>query len=152
MSEPTYYLLYSSKTGVVLPESELVQLLEQSRINNIRQHITGMLLYLESLTSDPCAGRFIQVLEGREADVKRLYNLIEQDLRHFGITILSEGLQKKRYFGEWTMGFARFDRNANYNAQFDPGAFFLDETNAKDSNHLLVFLHHFYDPNLNSAT
>ena len=46
----------------------LLFLLEQSRTRNQKQHITGMLLYLN--------GTFIQVLEGAEKDVNEIYAAI----------------------------------------------------------------------------
>ncbi|WP_419835757.1 BLUF domain-containing protein [Endozoicomonas atrinae] len=51
-------LVYVSSASRVMDEHELTALLEQSRDRNLRQNVTGMLIY--------CDGNFFQVLEGEE--------------------------------------------------------------------------------------
>ncbi|GAB3864863.1 hypothetical protein GCM10028824_02950 [Hymenobacter segetis] len=94
-----YQLIYQSQSLVPFDTPELVALLTQCRTNNLRDGITGLLLY----TPD---GRFLQVLEGSSEAVRRLYyQHIAVDPRHFSCRVLSEGPCQHRAFAEWSMGF-----------------------------------------------
>lgn len=94
-----YHLIYQSQTREVFDTFQLTALLEKSRTWNAKHGVTGLLL----CTPD---GRFMQVLEGEEPDVKRLYyDRIALDPRHFGCTILNAGPWVRRSFPGWSMGF-----------------------------------------------
>ncbi|MGY3087583.1 hypothetical protein ACVWYF_000609 [Hymenobacter sp. UYAg731] len=94
-----YQLIYQSQSLVPFETPELVALLTQCRANNLRDGITGLLLY----TPD---GRFLQVLEGSPEAVRRLYHqYIAVDPRHFSCRVLSEGYCPHRAFADWRMGF-----------------------------------------------
>ena len=71
-------------------------ILEQSRRNNPRRGITGMLCFSDDL--------FIQVLEGGRDEVCTLFNTIVRDQRHTEVRILSFEEISERRFGNWTMG------------------------------------------------
>ena len=96
-ASPLYRLLYVSSASHRMSHQELVDLLQQSRRNNERQGITGMLLYKD--------GDFMQVIEGEEGAVRALFARIDQDPRHGGSTVLMQGPAETRLFGEWSMGF-----------------------------------------------
>lgn len=94
-----YQLIYQSQSLVPFETPELTALLMQSRANNLRHAITGLLLY----TPD---GRFLQVLEGPHKAVRHLYHRrIAVDPRHFSCRVLSEGPCQHRAFADWRMGF-----------------------------------------------
>jgi len=93
-----YYLIYVSSAVRLMKESDLAELLNQSRENNSRRNITGMLLYKD--------GSFMQAIEGEEADVRGLLNKISEDSRHQGIITLLQGALQERQFGKWSMAFA----------------------------------------------
>ncbi|MEQ8240260.1 MAG: BLUF domain-containing protein, partial [Cyclobacteriaceae bacterium] len=69
-----YYLLYVSHTDNTFSQGELELLLNESRTNNKKFEITGMLIYLKN--------QFIQILEGEKETVLNLYHKITQDQRH----------------------------------------------------------------------
>ena len=92
-----YYILYLSTASPNLSEDDLIDILVQSRRRNIESNITGMLLYAE--------GSILQVIEGEENDVLRLYNKIELDKRHRDIVRVHEGEVSERNFSGWAMGF-----------------------------------------------
>jgi hypothetical protein len=89
-------LLYASRAASPLTPAVLDSILAQSRANNPRAGITGILCHSDDL--------FIQVLEGGRDVVCRLYNTIVRDSRHAEVCILSFEEIRERRFGGWTMG------------------------------------------------
>jgi hypothetical protein len=67
-----FSITYISFSTQPFSARELLDLLAFARENNGKLAVTGMLLYRE--------GSFMQVLEGRPANVHRLYTRIESDL------------------------------------------------------------------------
>jgi len=80
-----------------MEESELLRLLEGARIHNERNGVTGILLYAR--------GTFIQVLEGEESEVERIFNVISHDPRHQDVTLIEKEPIQERMFANWSMGF-----------------------------------------------
>lgn len=80
-----------------MSEADIVEILVQSRANNVRSGLTGALLYHR--------GRFIQILEGPEDDVLTKYRTISFDPRHRNVQVLSRETIAERQFPQWTMGF-----------------------------------------------
>ncbi|CAM4305800.1 Sensors of blue-light using FAD [Pedobacter westerhofensis] len=108
-----FYLIYISSATELMDIKSLRHLLHTSRRINRANDITGMLVYVEGYflankngrLKQKLQGRFIQVLEGREIDVRARYRAIEADFRHYNLDILTEGFLKKRNFDHWEMGF-----------------------------------------------
>lgn len=92
-----YSLVYVSSTVTLFSPAELVALLEQSRANNTRLGVSGMLLYKD--------GNTMQLLEGERDTVLALYERIARDPRHKGLLRLLEGPAETRQFAEWSMAF-----------------------------------------------
>lgn len=90
-------LTYVSSATELFDADDLVGLLEQSRVNNQRRGITGMLLYRD--------GNILQCLEGPEAEVRQAYDVISRDPRHRGVITLVEEEVAERSFTDWSMGF-----------------------------------------------
>ncbi|MBW8245161.1 BLUF domain-containing protein [Muricauda oceani] len=76
-----YTLTYESVIVKPMDNQEMGLLLEQSRNNNIRDNITGCLIYY--------MGGFIQVLEGDRTKVLELYEKIKLDKRHKNVHMFS---------------------------------------------------------------
>ena len=89
-------LLYASRAVAPLSASVVDAILEQSRRNNLRQGITGILCFSEEM--------FIQVLEGGRDEVCDLFSAIVCDKRHRGVRILVYEEISERRFGGWNMG------------------------------------------------
>ena len=94
-------LMYVSTSTYPMGASELAELLEGSRVNNARLGITGLLLYKEE--------QFMQVIEGPEAEVLRLFSHIGADERHHSVKSLAEKTIRKRKYSRWSMGFRQLD-------------------------------------------
>jgi hypothetical protein len=89
-------LTYMSTASTPFEPKQMTALLLQSRENNERRGLTGMLLFKD--------GRFMQVLEGATDDVRERYAVISADPRHTDIkTLLEEPIEQRR-FPLWSMG------------------------------------------------
>ena len=88
--------LYASRCVAPQSPAMLDQILTQSRRNNPRRGITGLLC----ATSDI----FVQVLEGGRNEVSSLLCAILRDERHKDVLLLSYEEIGERQFGNWSMG------------------------------------------------
>lgn len=88
--------LYASRRVTPQPPALLDQILVQSRRNNPRRGITGVLC----VTSEV----FVQVLEGGRDEVSSLLCAILRDERHRDARLLSYEEIAERQFGSWSMG------------------------------------------------
>jgi hypothetical protein len=89
--------LYISRARPDLGEAEIRAILEVSRARNAALGITGVL----------CGGKndFIQVLEGPEQAIIKLYGTILDDPRHSVCALLSIAPIETRMFESWSMGY-----------------------------------------------
>jgi hypothetical protein len=94
-----YQLIYHSRATRPPSEADLQHLLQQARNYNEQYQITGLLLYSH--------GRYVQVLEGAEGDVRAVYARIQQDPRHDQVVTLCQGPGPQRRFADWHMGFGQ---------------------------------------------
>ncbi|MGD1824352.1 BLUF domain-containing protein [Chromobacterium violaceum] len=95
------HLIYVSTARRELDNADLEALLESCVRHNLRNDISGVLLY--------GPGNFIQVLEGEADAIAETYQRILDDPRHHNlIEILLENIER-RSFAEWRMGFTRLD-------------------------------------------
>lgn len=97
MSKSLLRILYTSKTHNRLSDVDLTRLLHQSRENNQRIQIHGILCYNHF--------DFIQVLEGPETAVITLYKKILDDERHYDCKLINICLSNKYIFNNWAMGY-----------------------------------------------
>ena len=100
MPEHFYELVYLSRASRRFSQSDLTDLLAQSRRDNLADGITGLLLYAE--------GHFMQLLEGSKEKIESLMLRIESDPRHHDVRILEGGPVACRQFSEWSMAFLDF--------------------------------------------
>jgi hypothetical protein len=88
--------LYASRATKPHEDPMLDAILKQSRKNNAKNGITGMLCFSN--------GVFVQVIEGGRAEVSRLMSSIIRDERNIDVEILSFEEITERRFGNWNMG------------------------------------------------
>lgn len=96
-----HQLIYQSLATAAITPTQLQALLPKWRINNHAMSISGLLLYGEE--------EIIQVLEGPAESVRRCYEVIAHDKRHYNVYTLADGLVPARAFGQWSMGFTQLD-------------------------------------------
>jgi Sensors of blue-light using FAD len=94
--------LYASHAVGRVSAETVDAILEQSRRNNPKAGITGMLCFTDDV--------FIQVIEGGRDPVCELFNAIVRDERHSGVRLLLFEEIAERSFGVWTMGKVDFAR------------------------------------------
>lgn len=125
-----YSLMYKSQALVDFNRHELRILLSQSRKNNIKLGVTGILLYANRT--------FIQLLEGDKDTVLSLYQEIRNDSRHRNITTLMQKEVEKRMYADWAMSYKGIEPEEYENI---PGfTLFLDNDEVADPLHLLTYL------------
>lgn len=88
--------LYASRAAKPVDDHVLDAILRQSRHNNAKFGITGMLCFAN--------GVFVQVVEGGRTEVTRLLGNIMRDGRNTGVEILAYEEISERQFANWTMG------------------------------------------------
>jgi hypothetical protein len=88
-------LIYASRSTESFHEHEIPDLLQQVRIANAKQQITGMLLYI--------GGSFLQVLEGPPELVDAVFSKLFADKRHTQLRLIAREPLPERAFEGWTM-------------------------------------------------
>ncbi|MFD2741554.1 BLUF domain-containing protein [Sulfitobacter aestuarii] len=96
-----HFLIYTSTSRHLMAQSALASLLEQSRLRNAADEVTGMLLYK--------GGSFMQVLEGEKGVIFATFARIGADARHKDVTLLRDRKIEARSFAGWSMGFRAVD-------------------------------------------
>lgn len=95
---PIHRLIYVSAARRPQTAEDLAAILATSRTNNLRDGITGLLIYHDMT--------FIQMLEGAPADIANCFARISDDPRHGGVSRILDGEVAARSFPQWQMGFA----------------------------------------------
>jgi len=90
--------MYTSQAVVPFKKDDSEQLLLKSRANNKKVGITGLLLHHPN-------GTFIQLIEGEEQPLLKLFERIKTDKRHSALGVLFDHITESRAFPEWSMGF-----------------------------------------------
>ena len=92
-----FELIYVSRACSPMSTAQLTELLAQSRRDNERVGITGMLVYHRM--------EFMQLIEGERAEVEALFARIVNDRRHEQVLKLWDGPVGQRSFEDWRMAF-----------------------------------------------
>lgn len=106
MSDLVQIVYVSRSTFTAMPaelgiEPSVARILSQSRVNNAKRGLVGALYF-----GDGC---FFQCLEGRTADVDRLYATLLQDPRHTDLQVLSRRPIDNTRFTTWAMKYVPLD-------------------------------------------
>lgn len=102
-------IVYISSANLGLSRGEILNIVEDSRINNNKNGLTGLLLFNK--------GTFMQLLEGEENAVDALYKKIEKDRRHTDVKLLLKETITHRNFSNWTMGFKDIEKLKEKNSE-----------------------------------
>lgn len=91
------HILYMSRAVHPLTDHDLQHLLYQSRRDNLRHQITGILFYSH--------GRIAQFFEGEDRIADALFERIAHDSRHTDVIKYLDKPIATRSFGQWSMAF-----------------------------------------------
>ena len=92
-----HQLIYISHPTIESVEEALLDILKKAQSENYKLRISGLMVYHR--------GKFMQLLEGDEINVKNLFAKIQRDARHTDVKVLLEMDNPKRCFSTWAMGF-----------------------------------------------
>ena len=93
-----HQLIYISRPTVEVTQDVLLDILNKAQTINHKFKISGLLIFHN--------GKFMQLLEGGEKEVKDLFEKIQHDPRHSDVRILLETDRPNRCMPLWTMGFS----------------------------------------------
>src|SRR5678815_1438421 len=89
-------LAWSSVPSTPLSPRHIDQIVGSSRLNNVRDHISGMLLFT--------GGHFLSIVEGDERDLCNLWIRLEQDGRHCKLFRIGDDPCGNRLYPAWVSG------------------------------------------------
>jgi hypothetical protein len=92
-----YQLSYASRATPEVTEDVISGILETSRDRNKAIGVTGCLVFHKL--------SFVQIIEGEKSHIQSLFEDIRQDKRHRDVTLLWEGKNLARNFGDWNMAY-----------------------------------------------
>ncbi|MGB7394050.1 MAG: BLUF domain-containing protein [Pricia sp.] len=131
---PVFELTYCSKAIPGLSQDDISDILQTARKFNARHGITGCLLYHNE--------EFVQILEGEKSLVKKLFESIKQDPRHYDVTLLLDGSKGDIHFSDWNMAYAEYDQIKGHMGeikQFENNMMVLAELTSKDTSTSRIF-------------
>lgn len=89
-----YQLIYISSATKSLARDEFSELVALSKSKNEAMGVTGVLMFKD--------GNFMQVLEGEQEVISKLYSTIQEDSRHTLVSIIQEGPISLREYPSWS--------------------------------------------------
>ena len=92
-------ILYVSSVNDTVTEADLQKILATSRKNNQLNAITGVMCVAQM--------HFLQILEGPENNLIKLYSKIIDDRRHHDCMLLGIYPIEERTFKDWSMGYIK---------------------------------------------
>lgn len=96
MSE-VFHLVYISKAVDDLSYTDIREILDVSKKNNLKDQVSGLLILRDDY--------FLQLLEGPEKAVRECLGRILLDDRNYSLRLLIEAKSDERLMPEWSMAF-----------------------------------------------
>ncbi len=121
-----FRLIYVSTAKFGLAESDLSNILEEATTANAQRGITGVLLF-NGLN-------FLQMLEGKQPDVREVFQRIVRDSRHASVVTILQEAADEPVFPDWSMQLKT--RPSTANPGFGKGTDFSDVTERGMPEHL----------------
>jgi hypothetical protein len=99
-----FHLIYYSTAQPKLTQVDLSEILVASRRENLKNEITGFLIYRDEF--------FLQLLEGDEIRARETVSRIEKDSRHSSVTVIGEFKSISRIMPDWSMALVDSNKTA----------------------------------------
>lgn len=147
-----FSILYISQAKNSLSPEELLPLLEQLKKWNEEHSITGRMIYVQGIYKTHIEGRFIQVLEGHEQEVRKVFEQkVVADNNQVNIIPLRQQKIKVRSFSTWEAGFESIslEQNKELKVFFELNEEVLKSEAFNDSEALINFMKSFPAVQLN---
>lgn len=110
---PTKLHMIAYVSEVAIPEAQidtaLDDIVKTAKRENKERHITGVLFHVE--------GKFLQVIEGREEDLRQLMENIANDPRHKSVQYIIDDEVHTRGFSKWNMDVFRLGKGKAFDAE-----------------------------------
>lgn len=100
-----FHLVYISEAVADISYTDIRDILEAGRKHNLQDDVTGLLIFRD--------GYFVQLLEGNEANVRKVLNRILLDDRNYSLRILTESTSEQRLFDKNPLAFYDGDISSN---------------------------------------
>jgi hypothetical protein len=91
-------IIYCSRLKCAYGVKDVYTILKKSRVKNARLGVSGFLLYKDN--------RFLQVIEGFNGSVSNLFRIIQDDLRHEEVKLITNDRTRLLQFENWYMGYS----------------------------------------------
>lgn len=88
-------MVYTSVATSQMDQADVFTIVQTSVSNNMARDVTGFLIYGD--------GRFLQLIEGADGDLRGLMTTLKGDPRHRDITVLIDEPVTERKFSRWRM-------------------------------------------------
>lgn len=88
-------MVYTSVATSQMDQADVFTIVQTSVSNNMARDVTGFLIYGD--------GRFLQLIEGAEADLRTLLTALRSDPRHQDIKVVIDEPIAERRFSRWRM-------------------------------------------------
>lgn len=129
-----YTLTYESSAVGNPTAEDMEQLMQQARVDNAVNGITGCLIYYN--------GGFIQIIEGEKERILMLFEKIKLDKRHTDVHLFSDNEITERTFHSWGMPYLVSNENSSSTfeiEQFKNNISLLSELSEKTNTTVLLF-------------
>lgn len=101
-----FQLIYISKARLNITKEDILDILNVARNFNSSNDITGCLVYFND--------QFVQLLEGDEDVVRKVFYEIKTDKRHFDVLEVYSEDSDNRVFSDWSMAFHELKEGEAY--------------------------------------
>lgn len=88
-------MVYTSVATSQMDQADVFNIVQTSVDNNMARGVTGFLIYADN--------KFCQLIEGEEAELRKLLQIIGADPRHSNIDVLVDEPVSARRFPRWRM-------------------------------------------------
>jgi len=129
-------LCYVSSSTPNLKSEDLEQLFSRTKRNNLKSNISGILIFN--------SGNFLQIMEGEQKNISKLYKKISKDKKHTNLIKLIEMPLSERLFADYETGFSIIKDRKKAN-QLEDYLSWLKTAEIKSIDHIITIIEKFIE-------
>lgn len=111
-------VILTSRSKPDLTFEDLKQILETSKVNNLKTGVVGILIHNHI--------DFLSCLEGEKKAIDATVKRVLADSRHYNIRVVGEEEINQHYFQEWNLGFMKNSKKVGKILKDKTGRIFLN--------------------------